>query len=163
MKLKINYLLIATTLLFLGACSFNKEVKESGVAFLQGSWNEDSIANKAQLVNYQHNHFTFTCDSFYLQINSFSTVNLQGGPCYAAKEWQEYAKGYYTLAKDTLKFDGVFVDKSFRYKPEKSCYRFGKFTENFLITQQSDSLINLKSLQTGLKHQLVLKQKGICK
>jgi hypothetical protein len=161
MKIKYLFLLLFVFGL-LTACSFNQVIKSGGEAFLQGSWNEDSIANKSQLVNYEQNQFTFKCDSFYLQINSFSKVNLQGGPCYDAKEWQEYAKGYYTLAKDTLKFDGVFVNEKFKYKAEKACYRFGKYTENFLITQQSDSLINLKSLQTGLNHQMVLKVTGVC-
>lgn len=162
MKVKYLFLLLFAFGL-ITACSFNQTIKSTGEAFLQGNWSEDSVANKAQLVNYEQNYFTFTCDSFYLQINSYSKVNLQGGACYDAKAWKEYAKGYYTLNKDTLKFDGVFVDEKFKYKPEKSCYRFGKFTQNFLIIQQSDSLLNLKSLQTGLNHQLVLKQKRLCK
>ena len=145
------------------ACTFNKKEQASGVDYLQGKWSEDSVENKSQLVSYQQHDFKFTCDSFYLNIKSFSKVNLNGGPCYDKKAWQEYAKGYYELSGDTLKFKGNFVSKDYKFKPENSCYRVGKYEENFLLINKSADLITIKSLQTNLSHQLTLKEKTVCK
>ncbi|MDA9555851.1 fumarate hydratase, partial [Pelobium sp.] len=105
------------------ACTFNKEKPSTGVAFLQGKWDEDSVENKEQLVSYEQNYITFTCDSFYLKIHTYSKVNLNGGECYNKNNWEEYAKGYYHLVKDTLKLEGNFVNQDYKYKPEGSCYR----------------------------------------
>ncbi|MEO5910117.1 MAG: hypothetical protein ABIP95_04470 [Pelobium sp.] len=158
----MKYSLLFILSIFIFSCSFNKEVKSSGELALQGKWEEDTVKNKLQLVSYQQHFLTFTCDSFYLQLHSYSTINLQGGKCYDAKDWLEFAKGYYKMAKDTLKMEGNFVNEDFKYKAEGSCYRTGKYIENFILTQQNDSTVILKSLQTGLSHQLLLKQKLTC-
>jgi hypothetical protein len=147
----------------LTACTFNKKEQDNGVTFLQGKWSEDLVENKDQLVSYQQHHFKFTCDSFYLNIKSFSKVNLNGGSCYDKKAWQEYAKGYYELVGDTLKFEGNFVSDRYKFKPENSCFRVGKYRENFILIKKSKDLMTFKSLQTSLTHQLKLKQKLICK
>lgn len=146
------------------ACTFNKKEQVGGIDFLQGKWSEDKIENKAQLVSYQQHDFKFTCDSFYLQIKSYAKVNLNGGACYDKNEWKEYAKGYYELIGDTLKLEGNFVSKEFKFKPENSCYRVGKFQENFILIKEekSSQIIIMKSLQTNLTHQLILKEKGDC-
>jgi hypothetical protein len=163
MKIKANiYYLLFISAIFLCACTFNKKERVDGVDYLQGKWSEDSVENKNQLVSYQQYHITFTCDSFYLNIQTHSTVNLNGGACYDTKEWQEFAKGYYTLANDTLKLEGNFVNKTYKYKPEGSCYRVGKYEENFILNKQADGLIHIKSLQKGLVHQLVRKEKLVC-
>ncbi len=164
MKFKTYQFFVSTivTLLFFTACKFNKVQTSTGEAFLQGKWSEDSLENESQLVSYQHFDFTFTCDSFYTVINNFSKADLQGGECYDKGTWKEYAKGYYKVAGDTLKFDGNFVDMEFKYKTQGSCYRSGKFTDSFLINNKTDSIFTLKSLETGTLHQLLLKEKLSC-
>nr|WP_294900806.1 hypothetical protein [uncultured Pedobacter sp.] len=154
---------VIAILFFLAACKFNKVEKSTGEAFLQGKWIEDSLENESQLISYQRFNFTFTCDSFYVIISNFSKADLQGGPCYDKGQWKEYAKGYYKVAGDTLKFNGNFVDFEFKYKTQGSCYRSGKFTDNFIITDKKDSLITLKSLESGTFHRLILKKKLTCK
>ncbi len=161
MKFKILFFSFSASLL-IAACSFNKKVESTGELFLQGTWREDTIANE-QLVSYQKFNFQFRCDSFYLTINNFSTANLQGGPCYDKNTWSEYAKGYYQVINDTLRFDGNLVDKQFKYKTQGSCYRSGKFTDSFLINNLGDSVLVLKSLQTGTSHRLLLIEKSECK
>ncbi len=163
MKLKIDcyFFLIIATLLLCG-CSFNQTKYSAGEDFLQGKRSEDSVLNKAQLVSYQQYQFSFNCDSFYLKVETFSKVNLQGGPCFDKKHWNEFAKGYYHLVKDTLKFEGNFVNEDYKYKAEGSCYRTGKYLEEFIINNDNKDIITLKSLQTGLFHQLVIKEKGSC-
>jgi hypothetical protein len=156
------FILLFSLYILTGSCSFNPKPPSKGVNFLQGKWMEDTIENKEQLVTYQQHRFTFTCDSFYLTIHSYSKVNLQGGSCYDAKEWNEYAKGNYILSKDTLKLNGNFVNKEFRYKAETSCYRTGKYLEDFLLNAHQDSIVHITSLLTGLHHQLNLKEKLVC-
>jgi hypothetical protein len=165
MKFKQSYFIasVLTVLFFLTACKFNKVEKSTGEAFLKGKWTEDSLENESQLISYQRFNFTFTCDSFYAVINNFSKVDLQGGPCYDKGTWTEYAKGYYKVVGDTLKFDGNFVDSEFKYKTQGSCYRSGKFTDSFVINSKKDSIVTLKSLETGTLHQLLLKEKLNCK
>ncbi len=158
----MKYLYFALLALAISSCSFNQTIPSTGVAFLQGNWTEDSVLNKAQLISYQQYHLTFTCDSFYLNISSFSKKNLNGGSCYDSKSWQEFAKGYYKLENDTLKLEGNFVDNHYKYKKEGSCYRFGKYKEDFILDKKTDSLFVIKSLQTSLYHQLTLKQKLVC-
>jgi hypothetical protein len=164
-KMKKYVFLIFCFLLFLSsACTFNKKEQASGVDYLQGKWSEDTVKNKAQLVSYQQHNFKFTCDSFYLQINSYANVNLNGGACYDKNSWIEYAKGYYQLVGDTLKLEGNFVSKQYKFKPERSCYRVGKYQENFILIKEDKGtqILIIKSLQTSLTHQLKRKEKGVC-
>ncbi len=162
-KNQIFILLCIASLFVLASCKFNKLETSNGDALLQGKWTEDTLTNKGQLVSYQRFDFTFTCDSFYAVIHNFSKVDLQGGQCYSKGTWKEYAKGYYNVVSDSLKFDGNFVDAEFKYKTQGSCYRSGKFTDSFLINSKADSLIVLRSLQAGTTHKLLLKEKSSCK
>ncbi len=155
-------LLFFFSLVFLSSCSFNPNIPKTGEDFLQGTWSEDSIENKNQLVSYEKFDFKFTCDSFYLKSTSFSKVNLDGGECYNANTWQEFAKGVYTFDNDTLKLNGVFVNKDFRFKPQSSCYRFGKLEEKFLVKKQSADTVIINSTLSHLNHILVLKEKTSC-
>lgn len=155
-KFKLLLALVFFSLFFLGSCKFNEAQQSTGELFLQGSWEDDSLQNQSQLVSYQQYNFRFKCDSFYVQIRNFSKVNLQGGDCYNSNTWLEYAKGYYTVVNDTLKFDGNFVDFEYKYKTQGSCYRNGKFTDTFLIESKTDSLLQLKSLQSGMLHKFLL-------
>ena len=158
----MKYFLFAFILLAFSSCRFNQSKPSEGIAFLQGKWAEDSVLNKSQLISYQQYYITFTCDSFYLNIHSYSKTNLNGGACYDSKSWQEFAKGYYKLVNDTLKLEGNFVDKAYKYKKEGSCYRFGKYKEDFILDKKSEENFIIKSLQTSLYHQLVLKEKLVC-
>ncbi|MFC5283453.1 fumarate hydratase [Pedobacter alpinus] len=163
MKFNINFLLVLLMMLYLSSCTFNKQVKSSGEDFIQGIWTEDSLPNQDQLASYQQFDFKFNCDSFYVKIKNFSKVNLQGGSCYDSNTWYEYAKGYYVVNNDSLKFEGNFVDSEYKYKTQGSCYRSGKFIEVFFIEQKADNLLKVKSLQSGMLHQFWLKEKLSCK
>ncbi|QEK52343.1 fumarate hydratase [Pedobacter aquae] len=155
--------LYAVFFISLQACSFNEQVPSAGDAFLQGSWTEDSIPLKNQLVNYEQYQFKFTCDSFYLQINTHSKVNLYGGECYNTDTWREYVKGTYTVVADTLKLNGAFVNQDYKYKPENSCYRFGKFEYDFLMLKKHQDTLQIKSKLQTLPHFIVLKERTSCK
>lgn len=158
----MKYIIFFISIIILSSCRFNPAVQENGIDFLQGHWSEDTVENKAQLARYEQHYFKFVCDSFYLQINTFSKVNLNGGDCYNNNQWTEYVKGHYTVYADTLKFNGNFVNPEYKYKSEGSCYRTGKFLDEFILKQESDEVVILKSTTTGLKHQLKLKKTLKC-
>jgi len=162
--MKNVFLTLCFLLLLSSACTFNKKEQASGVDYFQGKWSEDTVENKAQLVSYQQHDFKFTCDSFYLQIKSYAKVNLNGGVCYDKNSWTEYTKGYYQLVGDTLKLEGNFVSDKYKFKPEGSCYRVGKYQENFVVVNKGKllDLLLIKSLQTNLVHQLKRTEKGVC-
>lgn len=154
--------LIIFTICSFYACSFNTKAPQTGLSYLQGSWREDSIKNQSQLVNYENYAFRFTCDSFYLNIKSFSKVNLDGGECYNKNTWEEYVKGTYTSNQDTLHLNGAFVTANFKFKAEGTCYRFGKFDEDFLVKKIDESTLEIQSTLSPIAHQLILIQKTSC-
>ena len=149
----MKYILIFIAIIIC-ACKFNPPKTSKGISFLQGKWAEDSVLNKANLVSYQQYHIRIIADSFYLKIENYAAQNLNGGPCYPSNQWQEFAKGYCKLDADTLKLEGNFVNPSYKYKAEGSCYRSGKYIEDFILNKKSNKSIVIKSLQTGLYHQI---------
>lgn len=150
----MKYIILVFISLSICGCKFNPPKAREGISFLQGNWIEDSILNNSQLVSYQQYQIRITADSFYLRIENHVARNLNGGPCFQSNTWQEFAKGYYKLNKDTLKLEGNFVNQSYKYKPEGSCYRSGKYLEDFVLNKKTNQSIEIKSLQTGLHHQL---------
>jgi hypothetical protein len=88
--------------LFTFSCSRLPDVQGKGEAFLQGVWNQDSIAHKQELQAYTQHLFKFTCDSFYVDFVTHSKVNYYEEECYNGGLWKEYAKGTYQVRNDSL-------------------------------------------------------------
>src|ERR1700748_2033719 len=59
----------------LAACHRNPDTQTPGQGYLQGEWQQDSVTKQSQLVNYSLYRLKFTCDSFFMTINSYSKVN----------------------------------------------------------------------------------------
>lgn len=148
--------------LIVSSCALNPPAKHYGEDFLQGLWVEESVPLQDKLVSYERYHFKFTCDSFYLNIKSYSKVNLNGGTCYNKNEWQEYVKGTYKMNQDTLHLQGAFVSSTYRFKPQGDCYRFGNFKEDYILKRLSADSIVLNSTITSLPHTITLKEKLSC-
>jgi hypothetical protein len=124
------------------ACRFNPNMQEPGVAALQGEWQQDTSALQKKLLNYSLYHFRFSCDSFFVSVNSFSKAN--GGypdSCVKNGRWGEYAKGVYIQKNDTLRLKGLFCNANFSYKNEGGCFRSGNYEEVFKLSQKADSSI----------------------
>lgn len=149
-------------MMLLLSCTLNPNVADAGDAYLQGDWEEDSIAYKDQLASYEKYKFRFTCDSFYLEILNFSKVNFDTGDCYSGNTWKEYAKGVYTVNLDTLLLNGAYVSENYRYKPQGSCYRFGNLKEKFLLEKLGEDTVILKNNITPFPHILVIKNRFSC-
>src|SRR6516225_5599672 len=75
------------------SCTPNANQQTPGTAILQGEWQQDSVVGEKALVSYSLYHFRFSCDSFFMAINSFSKVNTGSDSCMNSGRWTEYAKG----------------------------------------------------------------------
>ncbi|ASU36626.1 hypothetical protein [Mucilaginibacter xinganensis] len=123
------------------SCHFNPDMQTPGQAYLQGEWQQDSIAGQKQLLNYSLYHLKFSCDSFVMTIHSYSKVNSGGDSCTSKGQWIEYCKGTYIQKHDTLHMKGLFCNADLTIKDEKSCFRYGDYDEYFKIRKKADSLI----------------------
>ncbi|AMR31200.1 hypothetical protein A0256_07055 [Mucilaginibacter sp. PAMC 26640] len=122
-------------------CKFNPNLQGKGEKYLQGEWKQDTSALQKKLLNYSLYRFKFTCDSFFVSLQSFSKAN-GGNPdsCVKNGQWSEYAKGYYNQQNDTLHLKGLFCNANYSYKDEGGCFRYGNYEEFFKIDKKSDSV-----------------------
>jgi len=132
------FLLLA---LSLSACSFNPGLQGKGEAYLQGEWRQDSVPMQQKLTEYSHYNISFSCDSFYMQIKSFSKVNNGADSCTASGHWTEYVKGSYLQRNDTLHMRGQFCHANYSLKEEGGCFRSGIYEESFKVIKKGDSLV----------------------
>lgn len=148
-------------LLFSSSCRFNPNLQGKGADFLQGVWQEDSILYRDQLLQYTTHQFKFTCDSFYVTLNTYAKTNIYPDSCFNEGKWLEYAKGTYSVRNDSLLISGTFTKSNFKQKIS-GCYRVGQYIETFIIKGRSSESIHLESLKQHLPLQLSLKEKITC-
>jgi hypothetical protein len=129
----------------LNGCWFNPNVQGKGEVYLQGEWQQDSIPNQKQLLEYSLYHLKFNCDSFYFQINSFSKVNNSADTCMHSGHWSEYLKGTYRQRNDTLFIKGQFCNPDYSLKENPGCLHIGVYEEAFKVKKQTDSVIQFAS------------------
>jgi hypothetical protein len=125
------------------SCSFNANLQGKGEPYLQGEWRQDSVPMQKKLTEYSLYNISFSCDSFYMQINSFSKVDNGADKCTASGHWTEYVKGAYQQQGDALHMRGQFCNANFSLKAEGGCFRSGIFEETFMVKRSSDSLVSL--------------------
>ena len=158
---KYHYLIILCSLMAFLSCERRPNVQGNGETFLQGVWNQDSIANSSTLMNYTQHHLKFTFDSFYVDITSHSKVNYYEDPCYNNGVWKEYAKGVYEVRKDSLFLLGTYTKSNYKQKVS-GCYTIGIYRKSFLIKSSGSQHLSLQSLSDQRDVNLVLKQKITC-
>ncbi|MCX2482135.1 fumarate hydratase [Pedobacter sp. MR2016-24] len=158
---KYHYLIILCSLMAFLGCERRPNVQGNGETFLQGVWNQDSIANSSTLMNYTQHHLKFTCDSFYVDMTTHSKVNYYEDPCYNNGVWKEYAKGVYEVRKDSLFLLGTYTKSNYKQKVS-GCYTIGIYRKSFLIKSSGSQHLSLQSLSDQRDVNLVLKQKITC-
>jgi len=129
----------------LTSCSPNANLQGKGEVYLQGEWQQDSVPKEKQLLQYSIYHFRFSCDSFFVQINSFSRVNSGADTCMGSGHWSEYVRGSYQQRNDTLHLRGQFCNADYSLKQEGGCFRSGIYEEFFKVSKKTDSLIQFSS------------------
>jgi len=149
-------------ILFLfSACRFNPNVQKSGSPAFQGIWEEAPLPFKDSLLLNVRHTFKFTCDSFYVNIESFSKVNYHADSCFKGGNWKEYAKGNYVIREDTLYMVGAFTHANYKQKLS-GCYRTGVYNPKFLIRKTESEKIELVNIHQHLPMSLMLKEKITC-
>lgn len=143
------------------ACTRLPNVQGNGEAVLQGIWNQDSVANAEQLLNYTQHKFKFSCDSFYVDLTTHSKVNYYEEACFNQGIWKEYAKGTYLVKSDTLFLTGTFTKANYKQKVS-GCYRNGRYISNFKIKSTSPTDLVLEGLNDEKECKLILKEKVEC-
>ena len=133
-----------------------------GAAFLQGEWKQDSVEDQKSLVSYSLYDFRFSCDSFYVKIQSASKVNYGSDTCMSKGHWVEYAKGTYQQKADSVMIKGFFCNADYSLKKEGGCFRFGDYEDSFKIISKNDSTLNLLSFTNTLPIKLKLVKRMGC-
>lgn len=148
-------------LAFIFSCSRLPNVQGKGEALLQGVWNQDSVKNSDQLLNYTKHRFKISCDSFYVDLTTYSKTNYYEDTCFNNGVWKEYAKGTYKVKGDTLLLNGTFTKSNYKQKVS-GCYRNGRYVTSFKIKSSDPNNLLLESLNDQRECRLVLKEKITC-
>ncbi|WP_316842956.1 fumarate hydratase [Pedobacter gandavensis] len=143
------------------ACTRLPNVQGKGEAFLQGVWNQDSIAHKEELLNYTQHKFKFTCDSFYVDLTTYSKANYYADSCFNNGVWKEYAKGVYEVRNDSLILEGTYTKANYKQKVT-GCYQIGRYVRSFFVKSFEPNKLSLVNTSDQRECNLVLKEKIIC-
>ena len=147
------------TLLF--ACTRLPNIQGKGEVFLQGIWQQDSVAKSSTLLNYTQHNLKITCDSFYLAFTTHAKVNYYDDACFNKGIWKEFAKGTYLVKGDTLILNGTFTKANYKQKVS-GCYRNGRYLANFKIKTVNKTSLLLENLNDHKQYPLSLTEKTIC-
>ena len=143
------------------ACRRLPDVQGKGEAFLQGIWNQDTVANADKLLNYTQHKFKFTCDSFYVDLTTHSKVNYYSDSCFNNGIWKEYAKGVYQVRNDTLFLEGTYTKSNYKQKVS-GCYQIGRYVKSFYVKSSEPGRLHLESINNHRACDLVLKERITC-
>lgn len=146
---------------FASSCRRLPNLQGEGAVFLQGVWNQDSIANADKLLSYTLHKFKFTCDSFYVDLTTHSKVNYYTDTCFNGGVWKEYAKGVYAVRGDSLFLEGTYTKANYKQKIS-GCYQIGRYIKSFYIRSSAPEQLQLESLNDQRECHLVLKEQITC-
>lgn len=143
------------------ACKFNPGLQGQGEGYLQGEWQQDTVALQKQLVNYSLYHLKFSCDSFFISIKTFSKATA-GDSCIKNGTWTEYAKGVYDKRNDTLHVRGLFCNADYSYKDPSGCFRSGVYEERFKVSKKTDSVVQFSPISSVIPINAHLIKRNSC-
>lgn len=147
--------------LLLGGCKRLPDVQGAGSAMLQGVWKQDSVVNSDKLLNFTKHDFKFSCDSFYVNLTTYSKVNYYSDSCFNNGVWPEYAKGVYEVRNDSLFLLGTYTKANYKQKLS-GCYQIGQYIKSFKILMADSAIIELESTDNQRLIVLALKEKIVC-
>lgn len=156
----ITFILGAFSMIY-SACTPLPNIQGKGEDFLQGVWNQDSVAYSSKLSNYTQHQFKFTCDSVYINFVTHSKINFYQDSCYNNGIWKEYAKGVYAVKGDTLFIGATFTHANNKQKIS-GCYRIGRYDKNFLIKTKTADTLMIQNMGDQKEIKLSLKEKITC-
>lgn len=157
----LSYIFFLVFCFLIVSCVRQPNIQGKGEVFMQGVWNEDSVAYSKELSNYTQHCFRFTCDSFYVDLTTYSKVNYYSDSCFNNGIWKEYAKGVYAVRNDSLFLSGTFTNANYKQKIS-GCYRIGQYLTSFVIKDKTANTLLLESVSNQRQTKLALKQKITC-
>ncbi len=146
----------------LAACSSNPNLQTKGDGYLQGEWQQEEEAVNKQLTTYTLYHFRFSCDSFFVAMQTHSKVNYGADTCMKSGLWTEYAKGRYTQHQDTLVMKGFFCNADYSLKNLGGCFRAGVYEDYFKTTARTGPAVKFTSTSSVLPIKLRLIKRINC-
>jgi len=154
------FLLFAFCFLF-SACRRLPDVQGKGAVLLQGVWIQDTVPLAEQLLSNTLHKFKITCDSFYVDLTTYSKVNYYSDSCFQNGIWKEYAKGVYVMRSDSIFFEGTYTYANYKQKLS-GCYHIGRYIKSFKLKKASASKLLLESTDNQRELTLKLTEKIIC-
>jgi len=158
----LTLLVLGSCLLFLSSCSSNPAFQGKGQAYVQGEWQQKPEAVDQQLLTSTLYHFKFSCDSFFVAMQTTSKVNYGADTCMNSGHWAEYAKGKYEQHTDTLVMKGFFCNADYSLKNIGGCFRAGVYEEYFKTAKIADTLLRLTSTSSVMPINLHLIKRTTC-
>ncbi len=146
---------------FIYSCTVNPNIQGKGDERLQGTWVEDSLSYRSTLLSYTHHGFTFTCDSVYAQLTTYSRTNIYPDSCFNKGVWNEYAKGTYGVKNDTIYLLATYTRSNYKQKLS-GCYNIGQYLPVFIIRKQVADTLYMDNLQSHVPVKLIRTQKTVC-
>ena len=158
----LTLLVLGSCFLFLSSCSSNPAFQGKGQAYVQGEWQQKAEAVDRQLLTSTLYHFRFSCDSFFVAMQTSSKVNYGADTCMNSGHWAEYAKGKYEQHTDTLVMKGFFCNANYSLKNIGGCFRSGVYEEYFKTAKVADTVLRLTSTSSVMPINLHLIKRTTC-
>ncbi len=153
--------LMVPCILLFTSCRRLPDVQGKGSDFMQGVWVQDSVRDAEKLLNNTHHQFKITCDSFYVDLTTYSKVNYYADSCFQNGIWKEYAKGVYLVRSDSVFFEGTYTKANYKQKLS-GCYQIGRYIKSFKIKKASSDKLLLESTNNQRELSLTLNEKITC-
>jgi hypothetical protein len=161
MYMRIFYFIFFCIIFTFFSCKFNPNVQGRGAIYLQGIWSEEQVLYQDQLLEYTLHTFKFTCDSFYLTLDTHAKANMYPDSCFNNGRWTEYVKGVYSVSNDTLSLNGTFTKSNFKQKIS-GCYHIGQYVKTFALKKCKNDSLSLRDMSQHVSFSLRLRQRINC-
>lgn len=154
-------MLFAFCLMLSASCRRLPDVQGEGSDLLQGVWTQNPVPRSDQLLSHTSHKFKITCDSFYVDLTTYSKVNYYSDSCFQNGVWKEYAKGVYVMRSDSIFFEGTYTHANYKQKLS-GCYHIGRYIKSFKLKKASADSLLLESVDNQRELTLKLTEKIIC-
>ena len=153
--------LFASILLLSASCRRLPDVQGEGSAMLQGIWAQDTTKFAEPMLSHTSHKFKITCDSFYVDLTTYSKVNYYADSCFQNGIWKEYAKGVYVMRNDSIFLEGTYTYANYKQKLS-GCYHIGRYIKSFKLKKASSDTLMLESTDNQRELALKLSERITC-
>lgn len=141
------YIILISCIAISTSCTRLPDIQGTGSPLVQGVWEQVDL--DSALESYTKHKFKFSCDSFYLEIQTKSKLHYFADTCSNNGLRVEYAKGIYVLKEDSLFLNGVYTKENYKQKIS-GCYNIGSYRHNFVLTDNEGGIIKFRDLSNNI-------------